>query len=68
MATPKVTVTQAEVRRYMRATLEAGFDECRVEIERPDGTRVSIVGGKAFEAAAADDFDELIGRVPDASS
>ena len=62
-------ITQAELRRYMRAMREAGFGEGRIEIERPDGTRVSIVAGKSVEAPAqTDDFDELIGRIPDASS
>ena len=67
MPTPKATVTQAEVRRYLRAMREAGFEECRVEIAKPDGTRIAIVAGKAAEAAATDDFDDLIGRIPNAS-
>ena len=64
--TPKATVTQAEVRRYLKAMREAGFETGRVEIERPDGTRVSIVAGKAGDAAAADanDIDTMIDRVP----
>ena len=51
MPTPKATVTQAEVRRYLRAMREAGFDEGRVKIDRPDGVRVTIEAGKAGEAA-----------------
>ena len=69
MANQKVVVTQAELRRYLKAVHEAGFGEGRVVIERPDGTKVSIVAGRASEATGAtDDFDELIGRIPDAAS
>lgn len=59
MATPKATVTQAEVRRYLRAMREAGFEDGRVEIEKPDGTRVSIVAGKSAEAVI-EDGDEIM--------
>ena len=41
MPNPNATVTQAEVRRYFKDIREAGFGEGRIEIERPDGTRVS---------------------------
>ena len=70
MPNPKVAVTQAEVRRYFKGIREAGFGEGRIEIERPDGTRVSIVAGKASEAIAddADDIDSMIGKVPNAIS
>ena len=62
MPNRKVDVTQAEVRRYLRAMREAGFDEGRVEIERPDGTRVAVVVGKGGEAAEApDEWDTIIG-------
>ena len=66
MANQKAAVTQAEVRRYLKAMREAGFGEGRIEIERPDGTRVSIVTGKASEAIAddADDIDFMIGKIP----
>ena len=69
MANRKATVTQAEVRRYLRAMREAGFDEGRVKIDRPDGVRVTIEAGKASEAAeAGDDIDTMIDRVPNAIS
>ena len=70
MTTPKATVTQAEVRRYLRAMREVGVDEGRVEIAKPDGTKVSIVVGKAGEAVAddADDIDTMIKRVPHAAT
>ena len=67
MPNPKAAVTQSELRRYLRAMREAGFDEGRVEIAKPDGTKVSIVAGKAGEHADGDDgddFDAMIGRVP----
>ena len=68
MGTPKATVTQAEVRRYLRAMREAGFDEGRVEIAKPDGTRIAIVAGKAGEPAVNDpeDIDAMIDKVPHA--
>ena len=69
MPTPKATVTQSELRRYLRAMREAGFDEGRVEIAKPDGTTVSIVAGKSSGAAeTTKDFDKLIARIPDAAA
>ena len=54
-------VTQAEVRRYLKAMREAGFEDGQVRIER-DGT-VSIKVGKAAETATpADDWDDIVGR------
>ena len=68
MPNPKVAVTQAEVRRYFKGIREAGFGEGRIEIERPDGTRVSIVAGKASETAeTGDDIDRMIEKVPNAT-
>ena len=68
MPTPKAAVTQSELRRYLRAMREAGFGEGRVEIKRPDGTRVAIVVGKAGEATVddPDDIDAMIDKVPNA--
>ena len=69
MANRKATVTQAEIRRYLKAMREAGFDEGRVEIAKPDGTKVSIVAGKASENTdPADVIDKMIGKVPNAIS
>ena len=69
MSTPKATISQAEVRRYLRAMREARFDEGRIEIERPDGTKVSIVAGKASENTdPSDDIDAMIQKVPNAIS
>ena len=67
MPAPKATITQAELRRYMRAMRESGFDG-RVEIDRPDGTTVRIVAGKGGEVAVvdADDIDAMIDEVRDA--
>ena len=66
MPNSKAPISQAEVRRYLKAMREAGFGEGRIEIKRPDGTRVSIVAGKASEAIAddADDIDSMIGKIP----
>ena len=67
MANPKATITQAEVRRYLRAMREAGFDEGRVKIDRPDGVRVTIEAGKAGDPGDdAADIDTMIGRVRNA--
>ena len=68
MATPKATVTQAELRRYLRAMREAGFDGGRVEIAKPDGTRVAVVVGKAGEGVVedADEIDRIIEKIPNA--
>ena len=58
-------VTQAEVRRYLRAMREAGVVGGCLVIERPDGTKVSIIAGKGGETATpADDIDAMIERVP----
>lgn len=56
MATPKATVTPAQARRYLRAVREAGYDEGRVEIQWPDGTRISAVGKAGDDP---DDIDEI---------
>ena len=69
MTNRRASVTQAELTRCLKAIREAGYGEGRVVIEKPDGTKVSIVAGAASEAGdAADDFDELIGRIPSAAS
>ena len=69
MVNAKATVSQAELRRYLRAMREAGINEGRVEIAKPDGTRVSIVAGKGGEGtptADADAIDAMIDKVPNA--
>ena len=66
MSNQKVAVTQAEVRRYFKGIREAGYGGGRIEIDQPDGTRVSIVAGKASEAITddANDIDAMIKRMP----
>ena len=65
MPSPKAAATQAEVARYLKAVRAAGFDGGRVEIEKPDGTTIRVIAGKADDAEApADDFDDLIEKVP----
>ena len=65
MPTPKAVITQAEVRRYLKAMREAGFPEARLEIAKPDGTKVSIVATRFTEATDdPDDIDVMIERLP----
>ena len=67
MTNPKASVTQAEVRRYLRAMRDAGIAEGRLEITKPDGTRIAITSGKASEIAdGGDDIDAMIDKVPHA--
>ena len=67
MANRKATVTQAEIRRCLKAARDAGYDEARVEIDKPDGTKITVVAGKASEIAdAGDEIDSMIGKVPHA--
>ena len=70
MANRKAPVTQAEAKRYFKALREAGYGAGRIVIEKPDGTRITLVAGKASEAAPddADDIDAMIERVPHAST
>ena len=69
MANQKTAVTQAEVRRYLKAMREAGIAEGRLEITKPDGTRIAITSGKASEIAdGGDDIDAMIEKVPHAIS
>ena len=56
-------ITQAEVARVFKGMCEAGVADGRVVIERPDGTKVSIIAGKGAEAEApADNWDDILGR------
>ena len=65
MPNPKATVTQAEIRRCLKAARDAGYDEARVEIDKPDGTKLTVVAGKASEAAdTGDDIDRMIEKLP----
>ena len=67
MPNPKAIVTQAEIRRCLKAARDAGYDEARVEIDKPDGTKLTVVAGKASEAAdTGDDIDAMIQKVPNA--
>ena len=43
----------------------AGFDGLRMVIEKPDGTKVSIVASEASAEAEQDDIDVMIERAPD---
>ncbi len=69
MPRAKSNVSQSEITRCLKAARDAGYEDCRVEYEKPDGTRVRIVAGKASnDDAQPDEFDDLIGRLPDAST
>ena len=68
MPRAKSSVTQSELTRCFKAARDAGYEDCRVEYLKPDGTRVRIVAGKATDDdGQTDEFDDLIGRLPDAS-
>ena len=64
MFTPKAAVTQAEICRYLKALRDAGYSDGRIEIDKPNGTKVSIITGETSEAAVADDFDAMIEKLP----
>lgn len=66
MPNRRAALTQAELTRCLKAARDAGYKEARVEIAKPDGTKVSIVAGKGGEAAPddADDIDAMIERLP----
>ena len=65
MANQKATVTQAEIRRCLKAARDAGYDEARVEIDKPDGTKLTVVAGKQSENTdPSDDIDAMIERMP----
>ena len=69
MANAMAALTQAELARYAKAMRSAGVDEFRVEIEKPDGTKVSIVAGKTGDAADdADDIDAMIRNTPNGAA
>lgn len=67
MPNRKVSVTQAEATRYLKALRKAGHDKGWIKIKHPDGTEISLVPGEATEPIDdGDDIDAMIGRVPDA--
>ena len=69
MANRKASVRQSEVTRYLKAMRDAGIAEGRLEITKPDGTRIAITSGKASEIAnEGDDIDAMIEKVPHAIS
>ena len=49
----KSAITEAELGRYLKALRRAGFESGRVEIEAPDGTKISVIAGEASEPAPA---------------
>ena len=61
----KSVITEAELARCLRALRNAGYESGRVEIEAPDGTKITVVAGETSEPAPGNDFDALIGRLKD---
>ena len=69
MPNRKASVRQSEVTRYLKAMRDAGIAEGRLEITKPDGTRIAITSGKASEIAdGGDNIDTMIEKVPHAIS
>ena len=69
MANQKASVRQPEVTRCLKAMRDAGIVEGRLEITKPDGTRIAITSGKASETAdGGGDIDAMIEKVPHAIS
>lgn len=67
MSNSKAAVSRAELTRCLKAARDAGYEGCRLTYEKPDGTRVTLVAGKAGEGEAADngdDIDAMIERLP----
>ncbi len=65
MPSPKASLSQAEIRRYLRAMREAGIDEGQLEIAKPDGTTIKIIAGRAGDVAdEGDEIDDMIEKVP----
>ena len=67
MPRAKSAVSQSELMRYLKALRAVGYDDWRIEVAKPDGTKVSIFARESGEAAAADDgdvFDRMIARLP----
>ena len=65
MSGSKAPVTQSELTRYAKAMRAAGYDDWRIDVAKPDGTKITISTGKASEDAEHDDIDAMIGRMPD---
>ena len=65
MPSPKAAVTQSELTRYAKAMRAAGYDDWRIDVAKPDGTKVSIVAGQQSADAEHDDIDAMIAKVPD---
>lgn len=61
----KSSVTQMEVKRVANALRAAGIPTWRIEVDRPDGSKFSIVAcTDVDEETAEDEIDRMIRRVP----
>ncbi len=65
MPSPKTAMTQSELTRYAKAMRAAGYDDWRIDVAKPDGTKVLIVAGQRSADAEHDDIDAMVARVPD---
>ena len=69
MANQKAAVTQAEIARLAKGMRAAGIDEFSIKVVKPDGTKLTVVAGKASEIAdGGDDIDAMIQKVANAIS
>ena len=65
MTRAKADVTQSELKGYLKALREAGPEDWRIEVAKPDGSTVKIIAGKSGEAADdGDEIDRMIDRAP----
>ena len=65
MPRAKASLSQSELTRYAKAMRAAGFDDLRMVIEKPDGTKVSIIPGEERPVDASDEITSMIEKAPD---
>ena len=61
----KASPSQSELTRYAKAMRAAGFNDLRMVIETPDGTKVSIIPGEERPVDASDEIARMIEKAPD---
>ena len=65
MPSRRAAVTEAEIRRCLKAAHDVGYEQPRLVIEMPGGARVTIEAGKLSDTAdTGDDIDAMIKRMP----
>ena len=65
MPRAKASLSQSELTRYAKAMRAAGFDDLRMVIEKPYGTKVSIIPGEERPVDASDEITRMIEKAPD---